>query len=475
MTKKQNRIFHRRNFSYIVPVLVSAFLAVVLLVAWFALERMDRQLRAELADTLVTINNSVKESLDMWLEGRTREIQNLAHDRELLPLTEQLLALPHDAGEISNNPLLERLRALYRYYMGEMNARGFFIIAPDHISIGSMRDANIGTRNLIAEQQPELITRAFSGETVFIPPIYSDVPLKDASGHMVERAATMFFATPLQDSSGTVIAVLTLRFDPASEFHRMTLVGQVGASGETYAFDRQARLLTQSRFDDSRTMPTQYFPTGARLLSTRISDPGGDLSTGYQPASDRADWPLTRMAQAALNGRDGFDISGYRDYRGIPVIGTWSWLDRLGIGLATEIDLAEALQPYHAMRTLVLGALGGIALIALLLTALTVWIGERARRRLRLLVDERTEELRKVAQAVEQSPLCVVITDMSGKIEHVNSTFTRVTGYQPDEVIGKNPRVLKSGKTPPDQYAGLWSTILEGKVWRSEIQNRNDR
>jgi PAS domain S-box-containing protein len=87
-------------------------------------------------------------------------------------------------------------------------------------------------------------------------------------------------------------------------------------------------------------------------------------------------------------------------------------------------------------------------------------------------VNERTEELRKVVQAVEQSPLCVVITDITGKIEHVNPTFTRVTGYESHEVIGKNSRVLKSGETPSEEYDSLWQTILSGKVWQNEIRNR---
>jgi PAS domain S-box-containing protein len=87
-------------------------------------------------------------------------------------------------------------------------------------------------------------------------------------------------------------------------------------------------------------------------------------------------------------------------------------------------------------------------------------------------VNERTEELRKVVQAVEQSPLCVVITDVTGIIEHVNPTFTKVTGYESHEVIGKNSRVLKSGETLSDLYESLWETILSGKVWQSEIHNR---
>ena len=199
-------------------------------------------------------------------------------------------------------------------------------------------------------------------------------------------------------------------------------------------------------------MLEQYFPTGGRLLSMRIGDPGGDLLQGYEPSSEPAQWPLTRMAEAALNGRDGLDVSGYRDYRGIPVIGTWSWLDRLDIGLATEIDLSEALKPYHAMHTLVLGALGAIVIVGFLLTALTVWLGEKTRSQLRRLVSERTEELRKVVQAVEQSPLCVVITDTVGNIEHVNPAFTKVTGYQAHEVIGKNIAFLKLDESPVEEF-----------------------
>ena len=157
-----------------------------------------------------------------------REIKHLANDREFFELTRQLLALPRDKETIINSWQLQSVRALYQDYTREMGAKGFFIIAPDHTSIGSMRDANIGTRNLIAEQQPVLLERAFSGTTVFIPPNYSDVPLEDKSGLPVQRAATMFFAAPLSDEFGRVIAVLTLRFDPLDDFSRITRVGRMG-------------------------------------------------------------------------------------------------------------------------------------------------------------------------------------------------------------------------------------------------------
>jgi PAS domain S-box-containing protein len=87
-------------------------------------------------------------------------------------------------------------------------------------------------------------------------------------------------------------------------------------------------------------------------------------------------------------------------------------------------------------------------------------------------VEERTAELRKLSEAVEQSPVTVMITDKKGTIEYVNPTFSEVTGYSAKEAIGQNPRILKSGTHPDSFYKGLWDTILSGKTWRGEFLNR---
>lgn len=82
------------------------------------------------------------------------------------------------------------------------------------------------------------------------------------------------------------------------------------------------------------------------------------------------------------------------------------------------------------------------------------------------------EGLRKLSQAVEQSPVSVIITDLSGAIEYVNPKFEEVTGYRLDEVRGSNPRLLKSGHTPQADYRQLWNTIKHGDIWRGEFLNR---
>jgi PAS domain S-box-containing protein len=81
-------------------------------------------------------------------------------------------------------------------------------------------------------------------------------------------------------------------------------------------------------------------------------------------------------------------------------------------------------------------------------------------------------QLARLATAVEQAAESMVITDASGAIQYVNPSFERVTGYSRAEVVGSNPRVLRSGIHPPAFYRDLWGTISTGGVWRGRITNR---
>jgi PAS domain S-box-containing protein len=81
-------------------------------------------------------------------------------------------------------------------------------------------------------------------------------------------------------------------------------------------------------------------------------------------------------------------------------------------------------------------------------------------------------ELRKISRAVEQSPASIVITDTTGAIEYVNPKFVQLTGYTLEEAIGKNPRILKSGEKPTEEYKHLWDLITAGNEWRGEFHNK---
>ncbi|PWE00676.1 hybrid sensor histidine kinase/response regulator [Marinilabilia rubra] len=85
---------------------------------------------------------------------------------------------------------------------------------------------------------------------------------------------------------------------------------------------------------------------------------------------------------------------------------------------------------------------------------------------------EADEKIRKLSHAVEQSPVSIIITDHDGYIEYVNPVFCEFTGFQSEEVLGKNPRFQKSDLLPKGQYVELWEAISQGNIWRGELVNR---
>ena len=82
------------------------------------------------------------------------------------------------------------------------------------------------------------------------------------------------------------------------------------------------------------------------------------------------------------------------------------------------------------------------------------------------------EGLRMFSLAVEQSPESILITDTQSRIEYVNESFVRNTGYTREEVIGRNPRFLQSGGTAPETYRSLRGTLSRGETWHGEFLNR---
>ena len=81
-------------------------------------------------------------------------------------------------------------------------------------------------------------------------------------------------------------------------------------------------------------------------------------------------------------------------------------------------------------------------------------------------------ELRRFSLATSQSPNPVMITDLDARIEYVNEAFSAITGYSPADVVGKNPRVLQSGKTPKAVYRDMWEKLTAGRAWTGELSNR---
>jgi hypothetical protein len=90
------------------------------------------------------------------------------------------------------------------------------------------------------------------------------------------------------------------------------------------------------------------------------------------------------------------------------------------------------------------------------------------------ITDQIKQEQRnlRLSEAIEQSPVCIVVTDLEGRIEYVNPTFQKVTGFNQEEVIGEKTNMLSSGYHDSQFYKNLWNTLLSGKSWQGEFCNK---
>ena len=82
------------------------------------------------------------------------------------------------------------------------------------------------------------------------------------------------------------------------------------------------------------------------------------------------------------------------------------------------------------------------------------------------------ENLNKLSQAIEQSPVSVMITDLEGSIEYINPQLCKITGYKEQELIGENSRIFNSGHTPRVQFKNMWNAITSGQSWSGELYNK---
>ena len=492
LKRSLDQSFHSRLFRALTGlILVTIGCFSVYLITHTLIQNREQTLKS-IEKELKFVLEMTHDRMDFFVKERKSYLLQLGRDTELVKITQELLALPNnDAETLRNSIPLQKARDFFAKRQVEQKNIGFFIISPDNISLGSRRDTNLGTENFIGLRKPQLMKQVFQGKVVFVPPLKSDVPLENQDK---ERPKTLFFAAPIQTRDNKVIAILTQRLLPENALSEIIQQGRIGKTGESYLVDEFGSMFTTSRFrDELITLGILSEQSVSTQLALR--DPGGNLLEGYIPTTPMGERPFTKMAKSIIisskqtspiessDGRSEIILNneGYRDYRGVFVYGAWMWNKALGIGFATEINQHEAMANFINLRRLFLLATG-ITLISTILAMLLILIlGKKARKAqldaktkilLETQVSLRTQELKKLTVAIEQSPSSIAITDLEANIEYVNPRFTEVTGYTPEEVIGKNPRVLKSDLTPKGTFEDLWSTLTRGDVWHGEFVNR---
>jgi tRNA A-37 threonylcarbamoyl transferase component Bud32 len=209
-------------------------------------------------------------------------------------------------------------------------------------------DKNLG--EMMSDFGESVLTRVLSGETVALPPFEQGAMVRGLAPDVT--TPTMLVATPVLDDGRQVVALLAFLIEPSEEYEAILEAGRIGETGETYAFDANGVMLSESAFvDQLKELGLLKSEETSAVLQVQLRDPGVDLTQGGASPLAIKDRPRTHMAAAAIDEkRSGFDVSGYRDCRGVEVAGAWTWLSDYGFGVATEIDKAEG---YAAMSALV--------------------------------------------------------------------------------------------------------------------------
>ena len=301
---------------------------------WWVHQSVEGAMREQRATDLNAMVDASVAALRTWMGEQKVNVQLVAEDEQLLPLVVELLRLadgsPTAERQLTEAKAQEGLRTRLEAPASRCAAMWvILLVSPDGVVLAADQDPPIG--KTLPGHQKENFDRALTGQTLVSRPFRSILLLRDETGELRANLPTMFVIGPLSDASGKPIAALGLRIRPQDNFTRILQVVRFGQSGETYAFDRNGLLLSQSRFDEDLKELGLLVdqPESHSILTVQIRDPEANMAEGERPKVRRAKQPLTRLAAEAVQGKDGHDADGYRDYRGVPSVGALALVARV--------------------------------------------------------------------------------------------------------------------------------------------------
>ena len=357
------------------------------LIGWWVRAKVETALKAKIAAELQTILNADVKALEIWFKAQKANAATLASDARLRLAVKELIELSKKDGTndavLVFSSQLAQIRDYLRPSLKVNRYEGFLLANREHRVLAAFDDQYVGKRAVAVHD--EFLNKAFAGQATVSRPFASPRLLPNEQGTLKTGRPMMYMAAPVRGDDDKIIAVLGLRMRPGTEFTEILRIAQAGESGETYAFDKNGLLLSQSRFDHELKsfglLPD--LPDSRSILNLELRDPGADLRKNVRAKKPRSEQELTRMAKAATAGRTGFDVDGYRDYRGVPVVGAWTWLEEYGMGIATEAAVEEAYHPLYVLRFAVWGLLGLLAVGAAVIYVFLILVQrlERAARR----------------------------------------------------------------------------------------------
>jgi len=331
--------------------------AVVLLafIGWLLNRSIEQTMVANLRAQLQTLVNVERSMLEKWFAVQESSALTMANDPRVRQTIADLLAVSAETAstDAAGRPLAAELNArLAKELDPGMSSHDFvgYIVADRQQRIIAAKTTELNGKTV--PQYETFLSRAADGHSTVSPPFPSVAALRNARGELRTGTPTMFVCVPVRDDNFQVIAVLALRIQPEREFTNILQLGRFGDSGETYAVNKAGVMVSNSRFDESLVL-LGLLPDrddAASIVNLQVRDPGGNMLTGFRPGVRRRELPLTESVASVTSGATDVNLSGYRDYKGSPTVGAWSWLPGYQLGIITEVAHSEAYRPLTILR-----------------------------------------------------------------------------------------------------------------------------
>ncbi len=373
----------RAWLPWVVAVMVS------LGIAWWIHESVHLAIAEARQHELQAILRADVAAIEHLLERERIAVANLADDRELRRELAQLISpqgtKPTTANRAASTTTISaELLAQIRQQthpdaeFAAWDRKMVTLVDSGHESPPT-EDA---TGRPVSERGAQLLNRVFSGQAVVLRPDYNFMLRKKADPRPETIGMGLLAPVHDPDDSEQIIAAIMIRSRSLLQaFDAILAHGHFETTGEAYVFNRQGMMLSESRFVEQLTRTgllkseATETPASARLV-LEVKDPGGDMTRGFAPSLPRSAQPLTEMVRLAATGQEGCNVRGYRDYRGVLVVGAWNWLAGPDVGIAIEIDYDEAFRPVAYVRR-------GIVAVGLVIFGWTLFLATSTIRTLR--------------------------------------------------------------------------------------------
>ncbi len=418
--------------------------------------------------TLETVLRNTRQRFELWAQSRENDARVWAENGRVQAALEELASLPVPAA-LAASPQQEWMRDTVGPWLTEYGYRGFTLMAPNGSTLASMRDDDLGQPSLVLDLV-NASRLASAGVVLTRPHIVDVIDSTDSAARAVDEEILMYAVATVRDGD-ELLGYLALRIDPLSEYTATFRVGRTGVSGETFAIDSEGRLLTETRYGEELVEADLLVAGHPSILHVEIRDPGVDVTMGGIPARPYADWPLTEAALGVTTEGQGHNLQGYRDMRGVLVMGAWDWDPARDIGIITEVELGEAMAGANQARAVLRVFAVAMALSFILLAVLFSAHRSITRRRA-LATHEANQRLSQILMTAAEG---IYGIDGDGVVTFINPRACSMLGYREDELIGKTMHAIvhhsrRDGSLFPREEcpihcAGVPAESLDGDVF----------